>query len=44
MVATDDIVISAMFFPVGFILLVLLGLELFTGNVALIPYAAMARK
>ncbi len=44
LVATDDIVISAMFFPVGFILLVLLGLELFTGNVALIPYAAMARK
>lgn len=41
-VATGDLVIGALFFPVGFILIVLLGLELFTGNVALIPYAAMA--
>lgn len=44
LVATANLVISALFFPVGFILIVLLGLELFTGNVALIPYAAMAGK
>ncbi|HQT84551.1 MAG: formate transporter [Acidiphilium sp. 37-64-53] len=44
LVATGNIVVSALFFPVGFILIILLGLELFTGNVALIPYAAMAGK
>lgn len=44
LVATDNLVISALFFPVGFILLVLLGLELFTGNAAILPYAAMAKK
>lgn len=44
LVATGDLVISALFFPVGFILLVLLGLELFTGNAALLPYAALAKK
>ena len=42
LVATGNLVVSAMFFPVGFILLVLLGLELFTGNAALLPYAGMA--
>ncbi|HQT60503.1 MAG TPA: formate/nitrite transporter family protein [Acidiphilium sp.] len=41
LVATGNLVVSAMFFPVGFILLVLLGLELFTGNAALLPYAGM---
>lgn len=44
LVATHDVVIAALFFPVGFILLVLLGLELFTGNAALLPYAAYAKK
>lgn len=44
LVATGNLVISALFFPVGFILLVLLGLELFTGNAALLPYAAFAKK
>jgi formate/nitrite transporter len=43
-VASGNLVTGALFFPVGFILIVLLGLELFTGNVALIPYAAMAGK
>jgi formate/nitrite transporter len=43
-VASGNLVIGALFFPVGFILIVLLGLELFTGNVALIPYATMAGK
>lgn len=44
LVATGNIVVSALFFPVGFIMIILLGLELFTGNVAMIPYAAMAGK
>ncbi|MCW8308454.1 formate/nitrite transporter family protein [Acidiphilium sp. PA] len=44
LVATGNIVVSALFFPVGFILIILLGLELFTGNVAMIPYAAFAGK
>lgn len=44
LVATHNLVIAALFFPVGFILLVLLGLELFTGNAALLPYAAYAKK
>ena len=34
--------VGAIFFPVGFIMLVLLGLELFTGNAALLPYARLA--
>ncbi|MDE8349595.1 MAG: formate/nitrite transporter family protein [Acidocella sp.] len=42
LVAVGNIPVAALFFPIGFIMLVLLGLELFTGNVALIPYAAMA--
>lgn len=44
LVATQSLVIAALFFPVGFILLVLLGLELFTGNAAMLPYAVMAKK
>jgi formate transporter len=44
LVATSNLVVAALFFPVGFILLVLLGLELFTGNAALIPYAKMGGK
>lgn len=35
--------VGAMVFPVGFIMLVLLGLELVTGNFALLPMGAMAR-
>ena len=44
LVAVGNIPVAALFFPVGFIILVLLGLELFTGNVATIPYAAMSGK
>jgi formate/nitrite transporter FocA (FNT family) len=43
-VATGNLVIGALFHPVGFILFVLLGLELFTDNVIFIPYAAMTEK
>jgi formate/nitrite transporter len=42
LVAIGNLPVAALFFPIGFIMLVLLGLELFTGNVAVIPYAAMA--
>ncbi len=42
LVAIGNVPVAALFFPIGFIMLVLLGLELFTGNVAMIPYAAMA--
>jgi formate transporter len=44
LVAIGNVPVAALFFPVGFILLVLLGLELFTGNAALLPYSAMAGK
>ncbi len=44
LVAIGSVPLAALFFPVGFIILVLLGFELFTGNVAVIPYAAMAGK
>jgi membrane protein implicated in regulation of membrane protease activity len=44
LVAVGSVPVAALFFPIGFIMLVLLGLELFTGNVALIPYALMAGK
>jgi formate/nitrite transporter len=44
LVAIGNVPVAALFFPIGFIMLVLLGLELFTGNVATIPYAAMAGK
>ncbi len=37
-------IVGAMLFPVGFVLLVLLGLELATGNFALLPMAALARR
>jgi formate/nitrite transporter len=42
LVAIGNVPVAALFFPIGFIMLVLLGLELFTGNAALLPYAAMA--
>ena len=41
-VASGSTLVGAVFFPVGFIMLVLLGLELFTGNAALLPYARLA--
>ncbi len=41
-VASGSTLVGAVFFPVGFIMLVLLGLELFTGNAALRPYARLA--
>jgi formate/nitrite transporter len=44
LIAIGNVPVAALFFPVGFILLVLLGLELFTGNAALLPYGAMAGK
>jgi formate/nitrite transporter len=36
-------IVGAAFFPVGFVMLVLLGLELATGNFALLPPALLAR-
>jgi len=36
--------LGAVFFPVGFVMLVLMGCELVTGNMALIPMAVFARK
>jgi len=36
--------LGAVFFPVGFVMLVLMGCELVTGNMALIPMAVYARK
>jgi formate/nitrite transporter len=41
-VTSGSTLVGAVFFPVGFIMLVLLGLELFTGNAALLPYAQLA--
>jgi formate/nitrite transporter FocA (FNT family) len=41
-VASGSALVGAIFFPVGFIMLVLLELELFTGNAALLPYARLA--
>lgn len=43
-VASGSTLVGAVFFPVGFIMLVLLGLELFTGNAALLPYAMLAKR
>src|SRR5881396_2613419 len=36
-------IVGALCFPVGFVMLVLLGLELATGNFALLPVALMSR-
>src|SRR5258707_9258289 len=36
-------IVGAILFPVGFVILVLLGLELVTGNFALLPAGVMAR-
>jgi len=37
-------IVGAILFPVGFVMLVLLGLELATGNVAVLPMAVAAGK
>src|SRR5258708_5902872 len=37
-------IVGAILFPVGFVILVLLGLELVTGNFALLPVGVMAGK
>src|SRR4029077_16595910 len=37
-------IVGAILFPVGFVILVLLGLELVTGNFALLPAGVMAGK
>ena len=37
-------IVGALIFPVGFVMIVLLGLELVTGNFALVPLAVMDRK
>src|ERR1700758_656413 len=36
-------IVGAILFPVGFVMLVLLGLELATGNFALLPAACLSR-
>ena len=41
-VATGDAVVGAVLFPIGFIMIVLLNLELFTGACALLPVAGFA--
>jgi formate/nitrite transporter len=43
-VQTGQILVGALIFPVGFVMIVLLGLELVTGSFALLPMAAMARR
>jgi formate/nitrite transporter FocA (FNT family) len=37
-------IVGAVIFPVGFVLIVLLGLELVTGNFALLPVACQAKR
>jgi formate/nitrite transporter len=43
-VQTGQILVGALIFPVGFIMIVLLGLELVTGSFALLPMALFARR
>ena len=43
-VQTGQILVGALIFPVGFVMIVLLGLELVTGSFALLPMAWVARK
>lgn len=40
----EGVVVGALVFPCGFILVVLLGLELVTGNLAILPISALARR
>ncbi len=41
---TDMRIVGSLVFPLGFVMIILLGLELVTGNFALIPLAVMERK
>jgi formate/nitrite transporter len=41
---TGQILVGALIFPVGFVMIVLLGLELVTGSFALLPMALFARR
>jgi formate transporter len=41
-VQTGQLLIGALIFPVGFVMIVLLGLELVTGSFAVVPMAVMA--
>ena len=43
-VQTGQILVGALIFPVGFVMIVLLGLELVTGSFALLPMAMFARR
>ena len=43
-VQTGQILVGALIFPVGFVMIVLLGLELVTGSFALLPIALFARR
>ncbi|HLY88596.1 MAG TPA: formate/nitrite transporter family protein [Acetobacteraceae bacterium] len=43
-VQTGQILVGALIFPVGFVMIVLLGLELVTGSFALLPMALFARR
>lgn len=43
-VQTGQIIVGALIFPVGFVMIVLLGLELVTGSFALLPMALFARR
>ena len=43
-VQTGQLLVGALIFPVGFVMIVLLGLELVTGSFALLPMAVMAGK
>jgi formate/nitrite transporter FocA (FNT family) len=40
-VQTGQLLVGALIFPVGFVMIVLLGLELVTGSFALVPLAVM---
>ena len=43
-VQTGQILVGALIFPVGFVMIVLLGLELVTGSFAVLPMALFARR
>ena len=43
-VQTGQLLVGALIFPVGFVMIVLLGLELVTGSFALLPMALVARQ
>ena len=43
-VQTGNVLVGALVFPVGFVMIILLGLDLITGNIALLPMAMLARR